>query len=95
MRLIDGAAKIPIGTWSANIYLSFINVGRTDLCLRRVGSHTFMRHGDAYAIFRLAKEYQFQSKEECLDGLRKYFDAIEVSGSRNARFECSLLEGGK
>jgi hypothetical protein len=50
---------------------------------------------NAYAIFRLAKEYQFQSKEECLDGLRKYFDAIEVSGSRNARFECSVLEGGK
>ncbi len=50
---------------------------------------------NAYAIFRLAKEYQFQSKQECLDGLRKYFDAIEVSGSRNARFECSDLEGGK
>jgi hypothetical protein len=50
---------------------------------------------NAYAIFRLGKEYQFQSKEECLDGLRKYFDAIEVSGSRNARFECAELEGGK
>jgi hypothetical protein len=50
---------------------------------------------NGYAIFRLGKEYQFQSKEECLDGLTKYFDAIEVSGDRNARFECSKLEGGK
>jgi hypothetical protein len=50
---------------------------------------------NAYAIFRLGKEYQFQGKDECLDGLRKYFDAIEVSGDRNTRFQCSELEGGK
>ncbi|HEX9168473.1 MAG TPA: hypothetical protein VF886_06025 [Roseiarcus sp.] len=50
---------------------------------------------NAYAIFRLGKEYQFQGKDECLDGLTKYFDAIEVSGDRNARFECSQFEEGK
>lgn len=50
---------------------------------------------NAYAIFRLGKEYQFQAEDECLDGLRKYFDAIEVNGARNARLQCSKLEGGK
>jgi hypothetical protein len=50
---------------------------------------------NAYAIFRLGKEYQFQGRDECLDGLRKYFDAIEVSGDRDTRFQCSELEGGK
>lgn len=44
---------------------------------------------NAYAIFRM--DYPFQSEAECIDGATHHFEAIEVSGDRNARVDCEPL----
>jgi hypothetical protein len=46
---------------------------------------------NAYEVVRI--EYNFASEAECLDGAKHHFEAIEVDGDRNARFECDPVVG--
>jgi hypothetical protein len=45
---------------------------------------------NAYQIFRIQRS--FQSQQECIEATKHHFEAVEVEGDRNARFECEPRE---